>query len=44
MKAKYIVKWGDGFSQKVSSLTDAIKIIRDLIKDHPSVTVSKLKE
>jgi len=41
-KQQYIVRWGDGFSQSRLSLVEAMKIVRELINEYPSVTIEKL--
>ena len=39
---KYLVSWSGGFSQKVKSKSEAIEVMRDLINDYDTVTISKL--
>jgi len=41
-KQQYIVRWGEGFSQSWLSLSEAMKIARELINEYPSVTIEKI--
>lgn len=41
-KQQYTVRWGEGFSQSWLSLAEAMKIVRELINEYPSVTVEKI--
>lgn len=41
-KQQYTVRWGEGFSQSWLSLSEAMKIVRELINEYPSVTVEKI--
>lgn len=41
IRQQYTVRWGDGFSQSCPSLSQAMKIVRDLIKEYPSIIVEK---
>jgi hypothetical protein len=41
-KQQYTVRWGEGFSQSWLSFSEAMKIVRELINEYPSVTVEKI--
>lgn len=43
MKFKYIVKWGEGFTQKTTTLSEAITIMKGLLNNYESVLITKIK-
>ena len=42
MRYKFVVTWGEGFSQKFHSRTEAIKAVTELLKTHQVVTIKNI--
>ena len=40
---KYIVKWGEGQTQKCSTKKEAIELAREILNNFSNVTIKKLK-